>query len=267
MDLVIAIKNIESMYALRYMSAVGFTANFWNHLTTLDVEFCYIWHNPKAKLPVKCLYIFHRYGSDLILGFSAYVLSGIGSSWLNEKNCQIWIWLFTLFGSTFALLYQFIVVFRLHKLWDHKKYITRLYTSGMIFCVCGLTAAAISDVLGFVRHPMFLSELQSCVISTKSKTTPVVLGIMTACDLIVIVFTFCNALNRPRRKNSEILFFLHQEGIRYFTVLFVLRLVNTVMAISLDVANESLLIPVTWAASTMISSRLYIMVSNYEFMN
>ncbi|KAJ3556671.1 hypothetical protein NP233_g11926 [Leucocoprinus birnbaumii] len=67
---------LPSLYIERYLSAFAVSVALWDHCITLNDEFEAVWVNREQNVLWHVAYLIFRYGTDAVMIFTAYSLSG-----------------------------------------------------------------------------------------------------------------------------------------------------------------------------------------------
>lgn len=83
---------------------------------------------------------------------------------------------------------------------------------------------------------------------------------MVTFDIFVLVMLFINAVNRPYRENSEIIQSLRRDGIKYLTVLLIMRSINLGLTIFCTAGEILVIAFFMWAIVSVTLSRFLLTV-------
>ncbi|KAJ6620564.1 hypothetical protein B0H10DRAFT_1945878 [Mycena sp. CBHHK59/15] len=194
-----------SVFATRYMSAVGIAALVYDHTLTFADEVRLIWLNSAAEPVNRCGFMLNRYVTEAIAVYVAYskplpVLGGITRNLREQEcvykhycgfyahtkrnSCIIFVWIHTIAATVFTANSHFIIAARVYTLWDRRKLIK--------WILMGTFGIAISISMAF----SILAAHQ------KPAALPFMLGALTAFDLFMIVLTVFNALDHPYQRQD-----------------------------------------------------------------
>ncbi|KAJ7464537.1 hypothetical protein FB451DRAFT_1179658 [Mycena latifolia] len=144
------------------------------------------------------------------------VFSG-GSSGLNDGDCRRFIWVFAVATSAMVAIFHFVIIARVYALWDRRariKWILLVAFGIEISTTAVFTVLAAEEVKSFIKYDDFATHM--CVLEKKPWALPFAVGALPVFDLFVIFMTVCNALDRPHRKQADIVTALIHDGVRMF---------------------------------------------------
>ncbi|KAJ7837727.1 hypothetical protein B0H13DRAFT_2105247 [Mycena leptocephala] len=244
-----------SVFATRYVSAVGLTVLLFDHTLTFGEEINLIWLNPAAGLGYRTIFIFNRYVTEAISIYAAYMISG-GSVGLTDQvvstSCRIFLWVLALTTTVFTTLSN------LRDKWLLMCTFGAALALSMVFSVFSA-----QEVQPFVAYIPFI---HMCVITEKPWALPVVLGVWVVFDFFLIILALYNAFERPRRTQADVMVTLQHDGAKIVSL--VLRLGNLIVAIvaEADYCFVTLReLELLWAMCSVVTSRLQIRVERLRF--
>ncbi|KAJ7278836.1 hypothetical protein C8J57DRAFT_1221655 [Mycena rebaudengoi] len=202
-----------SVFATRYLSAVGVAALLYDHLLTSGDELSLIWFNSAAGIG-------NRLG--FIINSTRIALSG-GSHGLTVETCQVFIWIFGTSNTIVVAISHcaechsrsniymtknsVIIVGRLYTLWDRRKGIKWILIVAFGIAISlsmAFSILAVHQVQPLVWDPIGIIFL-GCSLSSQ-----------TAFDLFIIIMTVINALDKPYQRQAEVMTSLQHDGARIF---------------------------------------------------
>ncbi|KAK0491617.1 hypothetical protein IW261DRAFT_1438635 [Armillaria novae-zelandiae] len=191
----------------------------WDHCLTLDEEVAVIWGSFNGKIPTKLVYIVNRYFTEVVMLYTAYVLTGLGGTRTN-KECTCVFWLFLISSTVVASISQFFIMMRVYRLWDHKPIVRRILPVLFVACLIGTFVSAVLASLAFLRTRIEVTapNILVCATTEVPKTIPSAIGILLLFNLLVILVSIYNALENPRRYEGEIFNSLRRDGSRVYLV-------------------------------------------------
>ncbi|KAJ3563664.1 hypothetical protein NP233_g8794 [Leucocoprinus birnbaumii] len=255
-------KLFPGLYVHRYLSAFAVAVSLWDHCITLDEEYWAVWVNRDEKTLWTLAYLVFRYGSDTVLMFTAYALSGTTNVSMGglEIHLHSRADLYCLQVSGLLL-----VAYRIHTLWEHRRFIRVIvYTTFSIFIITSAILLGLGGAENARNVIAGTSPVRSCIFSKKARLTAWGIGTMAIFDLFLVLMSIVNALDMPRTRNTEVLGRLNREGAKSFLLYYLLHYVLLFGVVSPSVTCFS---PVTrpgWAFSSIITSRLFCRVSMTE---
>jgi len=251
------IHSAPALVATRYFTLTGCVILLWDHLLTFEDEIKYIWKRP-VELS-KAVFLFNRYFVEGVMCLNVYVLLDLHGP-LSQEICHTYI-LFVGCTSIVAMtIANSTVTFHIQSIWEKQKGVT--YALFVGFCITyGVTIVcaglAIND---FQSHIVWVPVINSCIIPHKPMPLIGVWAGMVTFDIFVLVMLFANAVNRPYRKNSEIIESLRRDGIKYLTVLLSMRSVNLILTIFSTSGEILVIVFFLWAIVSITLSRFLLAV-------
>ncbi|KAJ6496232.1 hypothetical protein C8R45DRAFT_899656, partial [Mycena sanguinolenta] len=255
-SIVAALQNVVTS---RYVSVAGYVVLLYDHMLTLDDEMEYIWG---AKNTVaKVLFLIQRYMVPLFITGQTITRSGLPVIPMSDVVCKIWNSITTYAGWFSIGISNFLVLLRI---WTtlppgHHLVVWSLWFFIVMQLVgLGVTTWVIRNII-----PVFYFDpvLGFCSFTSK----PSVAGLWIPgliFEATVFVTVWWNALDRPRAlgtdSNDDITRMLVRDGVTYFVILFVLRIINTILAFVAPVSLIFVGVYFIWAATTVTTSRLII---------
>ncbi|KAJ7917188.1 hypothetical protein B0H13DRAFT_2657922, partial [Mycena leptocephala] len=218
-----------SVFATRYVSAIGVAALLYDHVLTLDDEIQCIWLNPATGVGNRLSFLVNRYLTECVVLAVAYAFSGNSEGLTTRVRysvllptysdfCQIFIWMFAICSTIFVAVSHFIIIARVYTLWDRRPVIKWILsgsfgvaiTVSMAFCIL-----AAHQVQPFLTYNEFI---HMCTFSQKPRALPFMLGTLTVFDLFIIVMTIINAFHKPYQNQAEVMTSLQRDGARMFVI-------------------------------------------------
>ncbi|KAJ7780784.1 hypothetical protein DFH07DRAFT_793369 [Mycena maculata] len=235
---------------MKYFSAVGLVAMVYDHVLTAHVEMQVVWLNKKVSLLSKLAFGVNRYMTEGVIAYTVYVLSGAAQGLDNAR----FLWVFGGSAIVVGAISQAIIVLRIYDLWDQRKRVANALIYVFVVCI-GATV-----MIGFVTEvqlkPGFSEILGICVINVKPKILPVLFGVQSFFDVLIISFAVYNALESPRRSHIELISSLQRDGLTFLLVLFALRTAYLVSSIVGNAGQCFVIVSTCWAFSAILSLRL-----------
>jgi len=253
--------DLNSLVATQYLSAVAVTLTLYDRLLLLKKEIELIWRQPWSALSV--LVLIDMYGRQASMLFIAYVVSGISTN-ISDSLCQS----FNRFIATYGLLstasIQFALILRIYSLWDNRRIITIALIGGFVVFY-GITAAfAIVSTIQTSADAQYNGPYHACGVPQRPLYLIGAYAGTLAYYIYVIILLVINSLNRPRKRDFEIIKNLYRDGVWTLLVFTVLQLARLMPAI-FGGTSQALLTPlITWALDGILSFRLYLTLKQVE---
>ncbi|KAJ7629891.1 hypothetical protein B0H17DRAFT_1218008 [Mycena rosella] len=205
-----------SVFATRYLSAVGVAVLLYDHVLTIGDEIAFIWLNSAAGLQYRIIFMVDRYLTEAVSLYAAYSKSFRPSPapFLIRRFqcCRKFLWILALTTSIFTSLSNLILAMRVYTLWDRRRTIKWL-----LMCAFGVAfpASVVFSVLSaqeIQSSIAYSSFLRMCVIKEKPSALPVVLGIWVVFDFFIVILTIYNALEQPHQTQTDVMITLQHDG-------------------------------------------------------
>jgi len=254
------------VFAERYISGISVTALLFDHILTLGREIDLIWFNPAAGVGNRIGFIVNRYVTEAVAIYVAYLNSGLGRD-ITTKNCQASVWLFSMASSVFIGISHFLIIMRVYTLWDRRQIIKRILTVAFGIEICMALAFSALAARQTVHETLYEYNafIVMCAFSKKPWALKFTLGVITLFDFFIIIMTVLNALDRPHRKQADVVTSLQHDGARMFSCLFLLRLTSFLVCV---IGNQTIfLIPLmfSWSMCAVVNSRMQLRVERLRF--
>lgn len=246
---------VEHIQASRHVSAAGLVVLLYDHILTFDQELRLIWH-ANTTLP-KLLFLFNRYTVPIAMLIRTNDLSGIAFPVFSNTYCRWSIGATTFLGIFTIGISNLLVLFRLWVIWDRN--IRLMYWTGFAFITAQITAFTVAGFLvpSILPFVVYNPDFHACLIENRSRINMGILWVPgLAFEVMVFAMVWWNALDRPRSRNSDITKAMYRDGFLYFSVLFVLRLINLILGLTAPLSLVFLGVLFIWCAANVTLSRL-----------
>ncbi|KAK0443933.1 uncharacterized protein EV420DRAFT_1015382 [Desarmillaria tabescens] len=145
-------------------------------------------------------------------------------------------WFLTLSSTVLVSVSQFFVMMRAYRLWDHKPTVRRVLPFVFVACITGALVLSVMTVLTFLKTQIELPpELIVCAVTGVPKTIPSTIGILLSFNVLVILISFYNALENPRRYESEVFDSLRRDGSRIYLLISLLYVPPLIASLVTDI--------------------------------
>ncbi|KAK0447571.1 hypothetical protein EV421DRAFT_1786760 [Armillaria borealis] len=263
----------EILFA-RYTPPAGIALLLWDHFLTFDEEVTVMWASFKGPILPKAIYVMNRYFTEVVLLYTAYIFTGLRRPTANEE-CATVFWLISISATVFAGILQFLIMLRAYRLWDHRQIMRKVLLAIFVACMTGSLVLCVRMVLTFLKTQVELpSTVIVCAVLEVPKTTPFLLGILLLFNLFVISVSFYNALEEPRRRESEVFNSLRRDGAKiYFVSLlpspsndisWVLLLITSVFG---EMVVYFPILILAWSVAANLTSRMHLRIESLRLSN
>ncbi|PCH40553.1 hypothetical protein WOLCODRAFT_162420, partial [Wolfiporia cocos MD-104 SS10] len=247
---------VQTLPATWYLSAVALSISLWDYLLNLQKEIYFVWRQPWSF--IQAILLFNRYSAGIGIVFIAVVVWWPSHQW---QTCHALIFIITVFCVINSASSQFLMLLSVYQFWDNRKQIRSALIGGFLVCFAislafaGLSAHQLYDSLAHApqRYPCALPPKVGFDIGMWA-------GMMLFNTYVFAIMIF-NALNKPRRHDSEIVSNLLQDGALVFVVCFALRLIQLITSFS---EGSILISVVAWIIDSIMSFRLFLKVKTVE---
>ncbi|KAK0230073.1 hypothetical protein IW262DRAFT_1336272 [Armillaria fumosa] len=250
--------SIGQILFSKYTPPAGIALLLWDHCLTFDEEVATMWTSFKGPTFPKVIYVMNRYFTEAVLLYTAYVFAGLRQPTAN-KECASVFWLLSMASTLVAGILQFLIMLRAYRLWDHKQTMRRVLLAVFVACMTGSLVLSVRMALTLMRTQVVLPpKVIVCAVPEVPKDTPFLMGILLLFNLFVLSVSFYNALEEPRRYESEVFHSLRRDGAKvYFVILWVLLLFTSVFA---EMLVYFPILILAWSVAANLSSRMHLRI-------
>ncbi|CAK5283995.1 unnamed protein product [Mycena citricolor] len=90
------------------------------------------------------------------------------------------------------------------------------------------------------RYSEHLRSAKVCLLAATPRVLIAVFAIQTSCDISVVILMIYNALDQPRRSDTDMKTTLRKDGVPFLVAIFGLRMLYTISAITMNVRYSPL---------------------------
>ncbi|KAJ7072045.1 hypothetical protein C8F01DRAFT_1361477 [Mycena amicta] len=212
----------------RYVNAAAFVILLYDHLLTLGTESTLIW--PAKFTSAKALFLYVRYVVPCAMILYTIQLSGLSTTLtLSTIVCRWWMGFAAFVGWAAVASSNFLILLRLWVIWDRdRKLMVRTLLCFVVVQTVGLAAACI--LVWQMRPALYWNtDLRMCAFSHHIQVSILWVPGMVF-DIVLFSITWWNALHKPRASNTRLAAAMYRDGLFYFVLLLVLRIINTIIA-------------------------------------
>ncbi|KAF7364837.1 hypothetical protein MVEN_00354000 [Mycena venus] len=265
----------NTLLFLRFFTAFGLASIAYDHCLTLGMEFKVIWMNPKTGWASKAAFWLNRYLTEVIIAYTVYIFSGSYVQ-LNDavsdfnfiwpikfpihlgQLCGQFLWIFGSAAIVFGAVTHSIVVLRVYALWDQRTNVARALT--VTFFICIVATAAIGIACELKLQPLFKFSpfFTTCILSSMPRLISVAFAVQTFFDVLILVITVYNALERPHRNHSEVITSLANDGFKFILAILFLRSLYLVTSLVGNPGECFATVATCWGFTSIITARLHL---------
>ncbi|KAJ7634831.1 hypothetical protein FB45DRAFT_910006 [Roridomyces roridus] len=247
------VDSFQEFFTLRMISAVSLSLALYDHGITFDEEVATIWGNENTRWHSRVVFIVNRYVTLGVLSYVAYLFSGSATT-LSNSVCEQFFWVYGITCVFFGATSHFVMVVRIHRLWDGRNAITRNLTTTFVVFIIATIVLGVFVVKEL--NPEFNGLLHTCVLPTKPSIFVGLLGVTCSMDFVLLLFIVFNAMDRPRLMHVPIVSELQKDGVAIFFISFAIRLSNLIITIFVDAPQAFMATTTAWALYTILNGRL-----------
>ncbi|KIP01639.1 hypothetical protein PHLGIDRAFT_131173 [Phlebiopsis gigantea 11061_1 CR5-6] len=239
--------TLGGIFATKYLSGSAVTLALWDHLCTSGREIETIW---SRRLDLtKAIYLLNRWGVGMGLIYAAYVISGF-----RQNDQTTWVLLCEGFSvviltlaSASSLFTNVYMVFYYYGLWERSKVTMTILTSALILCYVPAYTLLVLTIIRYRENTIYYPRFNACVVVEQQSVAKGFWGCLAAFDIAALSIGVLSSFGRPYRQSADVLQSLRRDGAIWFTSLFLLRLLNLVIAITIPSTELLITILISWA--------------------
>ncbi|KAG7447767.1 uncharacterized protein BT62DRAFT_993374 [Guyanagaster necrorhizus] len=235
----------------------------WDHCLTLDEEVATMWGSLNGQILTKVVYVMNRYFTEVVMLYTTCVLGGLGST--SNTVCTKMTWLFIMSATVLAGILQSFVMMHAYRLWDHRRTIRKTLLVVFVACITGATILAVMTVLIILRSRVQVPlSVDVCPVGVKVPlTVTYIMSIMLFFNLFVIFITLYNALEIPRRSESELFDSLRRDGSRLYLIVSLLWMLLLITSVTLQTHFFFSILMLVWSLKCNIASRMHLRIESF----
>ncbi|KAK0499360.1 hypothetical protein EDD18DRAFT_1329604 [Armillaria luteobubalina] len=202
----------------------------------------------------------NRYFTEAVLLYTAYVFSGLRQPTANKVSASVF-WLLPMSATLVVGILQFLIMLRAYRLWDHKQAIRRVLLAVFVASMAGTLVLSVRMALALMRTEVVLPpRVIVCAISKVPKDTPFLMGILLLFNLFVLSVSFYNALERPRRHESEVFHSLRRDGAKVYFIVCLLWILLLITSILAEMLVYFPILILAWSVGVNLTSRMHLRI-------
>ncbi|KAK0443936.1 uncharacterized protein EV420DRAFT_1649044 [Desarmillaria tabescens] len=152
---------------------------------------------------------------------------------------------------------------RAYQLWDYKPTVRRILPFVFVACITGAFVLSVMMVLTLLKTQIKLPpELIVCAVTGVPKTVPSTIGILLSFNVLVILISFYNALENPRRYESEVFDSLRRDGSRVYLLLSLLWMLLLITSLVAEIVVFFPMLILISSLKANLTSRMHLRVES-----
>ncbi|KZV67705.1 hypothetical protein PENSPDRAFT_687930 [Peniophora sp. CONT] len=255
-----------------YVSLAGLVMILYDHMLTFGDEVELVWKAPRSI--ARTLFFINRYCVPSMVIGSVHAFSGISQSTFADvvivsdrylhmstrkhstaRSCRSWVVIALGAGVLSIANSNFIVLLRLWVLWERQKRLIAFTFSFFFTCQLVTLGIAVWTCIKSYNAITYYSPLKTCLFVTRVNVAWLWLpGVVY--ETVVFSLAVWNALQRPRVEDRALTRQFYRDGGMFFTVLFVMRVLNMAIAYIAPPSLMTLGAFFIWCSTTLTVSRL-----------
>lgn len=263
------LSEIQYYEATRYLSAVALTVSLWDHFLNFSKEVDLVWRRPESWSALQAIVMINRYGEEIGVFFIAYVLSNFRPA-IEDSTCHGFVVVVVIYGILCSALSQFALLLRAYSLWDNRKTIRHALVGGFVVCFSISMALSVCVARIAFGQLQYSRLFNICMISPNATDQSLTYyslgawGAMLLYDIYVVFILIANAMNRPRRHDSEIIKNLSRDGTFTLLAFSGLRFIQFLPSVFGKVSIIFLTPVIAWSLDSVLSFRLFLRMKAIE---
>ncbi|SJL02638.1 uncharacterized protein ARMOST_05970 [Armillaria ostoyae] len=221
----------------------------WDHCLTFDEEVADMWRCFEGHIVTKIVYIMNRYFTEVVM-LSIYGL-----------RCAKMFWLLIMSAMVLASISQSFIMMSAYRLWDHKPTVRKMPPVVFVISVAGAFVLSVMSVLILLRTQIDVPhKVIVCAVTGVPKTLPSTMGILLVFNLLVILVSVCNALENPRRSESEVFTSLRSHSTRVYLIVSLLCVLLLITSLVAEIQNFFPTLILASALKANLTSRMHLRI-------
>ncbi|PBK63442.1 hypothetical protein ARMSODRAFT_1023921 [Armillaria solidipes] len=241
----------------------------WDHCLTFDEEVADMWRCFEGHIITKIVYIMNRYFTEVVMLYTAYVMGGATGNEVSARRFRDKSTLISELGlRENVLVVHYVcnlkvafIMMSAYRLWDHKPTVRKMLPVVFVISVAGAFVLSVISVLILLRTQIEVPhKVIVCAVTGVPKTLPSTMGILLVFNLLVILVSVYNALENPRRSESEVFTSLRSHSTRVYLIV---SLLCVLLLITSLVAEIQIFFPTLILASALkanLTSRMHLRI-------
>lgn len=240
--------------ASKYMTLVGFTVVFWDHICTFSDEVQFIWTAPKSF--VKLLFLANRYITLACMAVAACLTSRLEH--MSDAGCLVSVGLLGCFEMGSLASWDLLLLFRVQALWaGHRRIIV---ATSILYCVTYIGHAGVGLLSGImlIPHIYFDHLTNSCMVDDRPRPLAVLWSFALFYETVLFTLTILRLI--MDRKSDELenplMKSLYCGQILYNVVIIGVRVFSLVVFAALPPSLFFMGVYFIWAIITALVTRM-----------
>ncbi|KAL4244426.1 hypothetical protein ABKN59_010183 [Abortiporus biennis] len=182
----------------------------------------------------------------------------------NKQGCRKFLFTCSLFALLSVAIANILVILRVIILWEHRPMIVKLMIGGFCATFSAQVATMLVSLVHLVRGVFWSPETGMCILTV---STPIFIAVWASpmlFEILVLIATIVNALDRPRGPHQRLTNALSRDGITYFLALTLFRALNLAFAATLNPSLTMLGSFFVWSLTTTVLNRSILRLRDAE---
>jgi len=258
------IQEVSDVNAVRYFTIIGAVVLLYDHALTFKDEIRCIWKAPSSF--AKYAFLVNRYLVAVFLIVIVHEMCGFNGMSYGDKGCRILLSATSIFSVLSVCLSNALALMRVVVLWKEHKVLRRsLYLTYFLGTIATLAMMLLS-VITLVPDIKWSPEVHMCITTTTSPYLGATWGAPVFFELHVIVAVVYHTVATPRSAQMPLTKALQRDGLIFFIVVLVVRLLNLILAVVARPSLTELCGFFVWASVTTAVSRSLLHLRSAEIM-
>lgn len=238
----------------RYMTLVGLTVVFWDHICTFSDEVQLIWTAPRSL--VKTLFLANRY-----MTLACMILAACQTSRLvhmSDAGCVASVVVLGCFEIGSLAIWDLLLLFRVHALWAGHRGI--VIATSILYCATYLGHASVGLLSGImlIPHLYFDPLANTCVADGRPKPMAILWGFALFCETVWFTLTIIKLIKDRKSDDfsNPLMKSLYYGQISYNVVIISVRVFSLLVFTALPPSFLFLGVYFIWAMITAFVTRM-----------
>jgi len=245
--------ELKDAVAAKYLTAAGLVVLIYDHFLTFSDELELYWQSKDSFS--KYGFLTNRYVVPAMLIAISVESSDLWDATFSDASCRRLLATSSSIGVVSISLANILVLIGVVRLWDKNR--TVMWLLGGAFVVTtGATAIGMVLTIAQLYDGIQYSPIaKMCIFTSTTSALLAVWAPPMIFELLMLIITFWNTADRPRDGRMTFIYGLQIDGVPFFVILFLLRLMNLVFAASGGASRSLIGVFFVWGLVTVVLSR------------